>query len=118
MKLRIKNTEGKEKRVGSLITTITLFLIACLITAISFTFSYTTKVSDGIASLALIAIIPLLLIYYAAALATSISSTFAGISTATSLNKAYKITGIVFAVLSVALVGLNIFTAVRVFGLI
>ena len=118
MRKKIRNTEGKEKRVGSLIATITLFLISCLITAVSFTFSYTTKVSDGIASLALIAIIPLLLIYYAAALATALASALSGIATATSLNKAYRITGIVFTVLSIVLVALNIFTAVRVFGLI
>lgn len=118
MKARIRNTEGKEKRVGSLIVTITLFLIACLITAVSFTFSYTTKVSDGIASLALVAIIPLMLIYYAVALATALACTVSGIATATSLNKSYRITGIVFTVLGVVLVGLNIFTAVRTFGLI
>jgi len=117
MNLKVRNTEGKEKRIGSLISAVVLFVISALMLGFSFGFS---QLNDGsvAGTITLILTIPLLLGYYIASICFSGASLAASIATATSLNRAYRITGIVFSVLSGIMICLNIYTAVVAFGML
>lgn len=117
MKTKIRNTECKEKRIGSLITAVVLFVISALMVGFSFGFTQMDQ-PNGAEAIALIVTLPLLLVYFIVTIISSFASVFAGIATATSLNKSFRITGIVFTILSVALLALSIFTAVRSFSMI
>ena len=117
MNLKIKNTEGKEKRVGSLISAVVFFVLSTVMVGFSFGFS---QLNDGTlaGTVALILTIPLLIGYYIASTCFAVSCLFSSIATATSTNKAYRITGIVFIVLSVVVVCLNFYTAALGFGIL
>lgn len=119
--MKIRNNEGKDKRIVCLILSVLFFTITAALTVFSFFFKndFAAQSSDGGAKvLALIVTLPLLIIYYLVLFLINGASILYGAMTATSLNKAYKITGIVFSILSAIMLILNVYLTITVFGLI
>ena len=119
--MKIRNSEGKDKRILCLVLSVLFFTITIALTVFSFFFKndFAVQAADsGAKVLALVVTLPLLIIYYMVLFLFNFASSLYGAMTATSLNKAYKITGIIFAVISGILLVLNIYLVIIIFGLI
>ena len=103
-------------KIGSFIGSIVLFIASTILSLLTYTLSDNLANITGAAALSLIAIVPLLIIFFMLLIVTLISGTITAIRTLQSDVKAIRIISIVLIVLYVALIVFNAIFAIKVFG--
>jgi len=103
-------------KTSRFIVSIVLLVVAGVLTFFSFNLLTGIKEISGAAVISLVVMLPLLIIFYIVEAAAIVGGIFSGFANVNADNKTVKIISIIILILFVALIGLNIWSGLMVFG--
>lgn len=105
----------KKSRVFSLVWAIVTLILSGVMIYVCHGINASLAIEDGLARLSLVVLIPVVIIIYVIMTGLSVIATTSSIKTMKSDIKGIKITGIILFILSLASIGVSIWTIVDLF---